>query len=610
MPRSTTSLINRLETEINNYISHKVEISPRVKYSQYKTINRIYRFRNRDLNDGNKINDDLSYNYYFDIISPRVDSEIKNLRFDTKHILAFSQNPRTDFAAVFLANASLKSWMADNGEDLKLKTAIEEFVANGNVGFKRTADGYELIDSLNTFITNTTAESIDDTDIIERYQMSASRIRRQEAWRDEVKDEVIKNCGNKFFKSDVMSTENDTTGTVYEIFEFTGEVNEAEYNEVAGIEAEGDGSKYFLAKIVVCGLQDGDKSGERYVLFAEKLPTGKKLSDYYIYAHRGRYEGRFWRVGMYEMLFDHQVRCNQIGNDLARGLEWASKVIFKSADTRPLENIRADLDNGDIIHNAESLTQLEVRMQGVDQLIADWNRVQQDADRLANSYEVVRGENLPSGTAFRLGLLMDQNAGKFFVLLRQKISLPYKRVFREWILPDLLGDMKGKDIFRFTGDTEVIDQLRLLMVESWYADNLIEIGPHTQEVAETIKQEKFEELSDQDPVIENTKEIWEGVQKRLFVTITGEEYLGNEMIQDIMSLLPLEQDIERINFMLDTVYKIRGLNIPPKVPPRYKQQPGEGQESEVQPEQQQGLQGGLASPVQQFQGAEAGGNIQ
>lgn len=585
MTNNTTGLISRIETEINNYLSKSVEVSSGVKFSQYKTINRIYKFRNRDLNNGNKLNDDLSYNYYFDIISPRVDSEVKNLRFDSKDILFFSQNPQIDFAAVFLANASLKSWMSDNGEDLELKTAMEEFSANGNVGFKRIADGYELIDPLNTIITNTTAKTIDDTDIIERYQMSASEIKRNKTWDEDVKARVIKECGNKTFKSSIDASGEDMTAKSYEIYEFTGELSEAEYNEIKGIEEDGDENTYFLAKIVMCGLSAGDKESERYILYAEKLPPNKKLSDYYIYAHRGRYEGRFWRVGMYEMLFDHQVRANQIGNDISRGLEWASKVIFKSADTRHLENIRADLDNGDIIHDAESLTQLEVRMQGIDQLIADWNRVQQDADRLANSYEVIRGENMPSGTAFRLGLLMDQNAGKFFVLLRQKLCLPYQLVFLKWILPKLLKDMKAKEIFRFTGDTDVVDQLRLLMVESWYANNLVEIGPHTKEIADTIKQEKFEELKNQDPVIKNSDTIWDGVKDRMFVTITGQEYMGNEVIQDIVSLLPMEQDPARISYMLDMVYKIRGLNVPPKLPAQYIQQ-AKGEQEQMQPQMQ------------------------
>jgi hypothetical protein len=558
MSATKSSLFSRIESEISNYITNKIEISPGVFFSQYNLINRIYKFRNRDLS-GTKINPDLSYNYYFDIISPRTDSEVKNLRFDTKNIMVFSQNPIKDFAAVFISNASLKSWMAKNGEDIKLKTAVEEFVSNGNVGFKKVAGGYEIVDVLNTYITNQKAQNIEDTDIVERHELTASQLRRMKGWDQDKIDTVIKELGNKSFKASTQTTPIDSTGKRYEIFEFTGEVNEQEFNQAKGLPA-GDENKYFLAKIVVAGLRESG-TGEKHTLFAEKL-TGT-MSDHYIFAHRGRYEGRFWRVGMYEMLFDHQIRANEIGNQLARGLEWASKVIFRSKDSKILQNIRADMDNGDIVIT-EDLVQVDVRMRSLDQLVTDWNRLMNDADKLSNSYEVVRGEAMPSGTPFRMGLLMDQNAGKLFMLLRQKITLPYKRVFREWVLSELIKDMKAQDVFRFVGETDIMDQLREILVYSWYSKNLVAIGPHTKDTALAIKQEKLEEIRKSDPAINNSKEIWDSVLPRLFVTITGENYDLSEQVQDLTQLIGFEQDPDRINWILDQVYRSRNIPIPPK----------------------------------------------
>lgn len=562
MPEQTSTLYKRIETEIENYLSKKVEISNGVNYSQYEIINRINKFTNHD-QSGDKINPDLSYNYWFDIISPRVDSEVKNLRFDSKNILVFSQNPRKDFAAIFVANASLKNWLSENGEDIKLKTVIERFTANGNVGFKRVKGGYNIIDDVNTYITNIKAETENDTDFIERYEMTASQIKRMSAWDQTVADTVIKDLGNKTFTSAPETTPIDTSGKKYEIFEFTGEVNEKEYNLIAGISAEGDENNFFLAKVVVAGLHK-NKKGSKYTLFAEKLVGN--MSDYYIYAHRGRYTGRFWRVGMYELLFDHQIRANEIGNGLAAGLAWASKVVFKSEDNQILQNIRADIDNGDVIITKD-LSQVDVRMRGTDQLIADWNRLMADADRLSNSYDVVRGEAMPSQTPFRMGLLMDQNSGKLFTMLRQKVTLPYKRVFKNWVLPELIKDMKATDVFRFTGETDILDQLYEIIVNSWYMDNLVKIGPHTEDVGKAIKQEKLDAIKKEDPTLKNAKEIWEGIRSRTFVTITGENSNIEDLIQDLMALVPLESDPNRIAWILDTIYKARGIPIPPPKPP-------------------------------------------
>lgn len=558
MEQKTYSLCKRIENEIKNYTDTKLEISEGVFFSQYNLIKRIYKFRNKDLGVS-KINEDLSYNYYFDIISPRADAEIKNLRFDTKHILLFSQNPIKDFAAVFVSNAALKSWMAEGGEDEKLKEVVEEFVANGNVGFKKVAGGYEIIDPLNTYPTNQTAKHIDDTDLIERHEMTASQIKAMSGWDQDEGDKVIKDLGNKFFKASDRSTPVTTSANKYEIFEYTGEVSEEEFNEVKGIE-KGDKNTYFLAKVIVAGLKT-DGTGDKHILFAEKIDG--KMSDYYLYAHRGRYEGRFWRIGMYELLFDHQIRANEIANNLARGLDWASRVIFKSSNSRIMQNIRADLENGDVVIT-DNLDQIDVRMHGMDQLIADWNRLMSDADRLSNSFEIVRGENLPTGTPFRLGALLDQNAGMLFILLRQKITLPYKRVFREWVLPTLVKELKGKDVFTLIGETEILDQLREIMVERWYMNNLINIGPHTQEVAKAIKAEKLDDLRKVDPVIKNTEDIWKGVLPRIFVTITGENTDIADQITDLINLIGLEDDPERKAWILDQIYRVRNIPIPPK----------------------------------------------
>lgn len=558
MPERQSSLFKRMESEIETYTSSKIELSQGVFFSQYNTIQRIYKFKNKDLS-GSKLNEDLSYNYHFDIISPRADSETKNLRFDTKHILAFSQNPRVDFSAVFIANAMLKKWMSENGEDDKLKDAVEEFSANGNIGFKKVKGGYETVDALNTYITNQKAKTINDTDLIERHEMTASDIMKMDVWDD--KEEVIKNLGNKSFTASDNTTAIDTTNKMYEFFERTGEISELEYKELKGEEpSEDDEHKYFLAKVIVAGLKKGG-TGKKYVMFAEKLSG--VMEDHYIFAHRGKYEGRFWRVGMYELLFDHQIRANQIGNDLAVGLEWASKAIFHSTDSSVMTNIRADLDNGDVI-TAKDLSQLNTRMGGMDQLIADWNRLMADANSLAHASEVVTGESLPSGTPFRLGALLDQNAGKMFVLLRQKITLPYRRVFKEWVMGELIKDLSGEDIFTLVGEVDILDQLREIVVNDWYFKNLVNIGPHTREMAEAIKAEKLDELRQVDPTIKNVKSIWKGVLPRMFITITGENSDMADNIADLTALLEKEVDPERINFLLDTIYKVRGIPVPPK----------------------------------------------
>lgn len=582
MKDQNNQLFTRLRTEINNYLSAKIEISEGVFFSQYQLIKRIMKFKNRDL-AGTKITDDLRYLYYFDIISPRVDAEVKNLRFDTKDILIYSDNPNKDFAVAFICNAMLKSWMLKNGEDTKLKTVVEEYVANGNIGFKKINGGYETVDPINTFVTNQKAETINDTDLIERHEMTASQLKAMTVW-DNV-DEVIRDCPNKMFSATVNTTQIQTVSKHYEIFEYTGEISEFEYNQAKDI-PDGDPHTYFLAKLVVAGLTKNG-SGEKYIMFCEKLKG--TMSDWYIYAHRGRYEGRFYRVGVYETLFDHQIRANEIANDIAAGLEWASKVIFKSNDSRILQNIRADMDNGDVIIT-QDLQQVDVRLHNLDQLIADWNRLIKDVDTLTGSSDVVRGQ-ISVMIPFRTLSLMNENAGKMFLFLRQKITLSFQQVFKEWMLPTFIKKLKGQEVFTVTGDEDLAEQFREQIVNAWYLQNLIKIGYHDQATAEQIKAEKLKELQDSDPVIINTLDVWKNVLPRLYVTITGENSSQADQIQNILDVMPMEADVNRRNFLLDRIYAMRHIPVPPRNLPQGQivqpQDPNAGPGQPTQPNAQQ-----------------------
>lgn len=551
-------VLDIIRAEIDDYLGGTAQISEGVTFSQHKLYKRISIFKNRHFPKG-KMTDLGEYKYWFDIIQPRINTEMKNLRFGSKNILPFSVNPIGDFAAVFTLNAALGEWMWNTGREEELIDSIERFSGEGNLLFKKVKGGYETCDFDNTFIINQSAKTVNETPVVQRAQLTQSELRAKAGVYKNV-DDVISKCGNKFFKKSPRSGQMATTSPMYEIFERNGEISEAALFEAQG-EKGGDETKYLLARIVVAGMAN-DKDEERFVLFAE--PLKGKMSDYFVEAHRGPYKGRWWREGLYEMLMDHQYRANEIGNQLARGLDWASKVIFKDDSPEIVQNVRTDLQNGDTIRSA-NMSQVEVRMQGLDQLIADWNRLMDDADRIANSFEVIQGGDMPANMPFALGRLLDNNASKLFVMLRGKLGHAYARVYKDFVLPELVKDIKAKDIIRVTGNSDFIDRFRQIAVEGWYLKNLAKIGPHTSDMAKALKEAKLEELSQTEPLIENAKELWDGILSRTRVTITGENYDVSGNLQTIASVLTFEQDPVRRAFLLDTIYAAKGIPVPPAV---------------------------------------------
>jgi hypothetical protein len=353
-------------------------------------------------------------------------------------------------------------------------------------------------------------------------------------------------------------------------------VDEKSLFEAQGKEG-GDENKYILAKIIVAGLKKGSKEG-KYVLFAEEID--KKP---YKEAHRGKYEGRWFRKGLFEILFDCQTRANEISNQLARGLEWASKTFYRTSDTLIVQNALTDMRNGDII-KAQELTQVETRMQGLDQLVADWNRNIEIANSLANSYEVVTGESLPSNTPFRLGSMMNQNANKLFDFLREKLALAMEGLFNDWILPDMMKELRSKKVLELTGDQKYLDEYYKVVAKSWYIKNLFIMPPHSTKQGEELVNLKVEEMKNSENRIEIEKGFWEGFKPRAKVVITGESVNLMAELETLFSFIQLEEDPVRRSALIELAMGKKGVDITGLPKTEQPQQPVPVQQTKLQPQ--------------------------
>jgi hypothetical protein len=256
-------------------------------------------------------------------------------------------------------------------------------------------------------------------------------------------------------------------------------------------------------------------------------------------------------------------------------LEYASKILFKAPDKKVLiQNVLTDLENGDIIEG--DVGQIEVRMQGFDQLIADWNKTMELADKLANSYEIVAGETMPAGTPFQLGALLNVNANKLFEFIRQKLGIVYECILEEWIVPQIMKELKSTDVLRITGDSDYLDRYYQILVDAWYVTNLAAIGPHTKEMADGIKKIKLDEIRTKGAdLVKLEKGLWDGVKPRINITITGERIAMQSDLATLAQFIGLESDPVRRSALIEMAMKKKGIDttnlpkteVPKKVAP-------------------------------------------
>ena len=555
------TILNTIKNELESYKNGTVELFDGIPYSAHKLVRRINLFKNQYYPTG-KQDSQGNIKYWYDIISPRVDAEVKNIDFDTKDIVLVS-DPEEDAGKLLIANARLKDFLRETGQAAKLNESIERGVEWGNVVWKKVKGDYQIVELDKFMVLNQTAKTLDDSDVIEYEVMTPVDIRKKVGVWENV--EKLIEAGKK---------EEGKTAPEFHIYERNGEITTREYYEAKG-EKGGDEKTYLLAKVIVGGTE---KDAPSEVLFCNEM-TKKPYKEY----HRSKYSGRWIRQGMYEILFDCQTRANEIGNQIARGLEWASKTVFRSSDRVIAQNIMTDLVSGDVIKSVD-LQQVQTRMDGFDQLIADWNRNLQTADSLANSFEVVTGESLPSGTPFRLGERLNANANKLFDFLREKLGIAFQDVVGEWILPELLKDLRAKTVIKLTADSGVLTRYYEMLVESWYVQNLVSLPPHGPEVAVLFKEAKLQELlRNKEATVKLERAMWDDFKPRATVVITGENVNLSAELEDLRNFATIEPDPVRRTALVEIAMKKRGIDVDklPKSPP---QPPAAQEMSQTQPQ--------------------------
>lgn len=553
------NILNILKSEITNYIGGSVNVRG-VSFSTYETIQKIERFSNCQYKNGNT--DSLgNIKYWYDISLPAVMNEVKNIDFDTKDITIESDG-KNDGLRKLLSNLKLKKWMRDNEEGVRINEIIEESSGWGNVVLKKSKNTpyYDKLDLTNIYVINQLARSISgespDSQVIERHIMTQSDLREMKGiWDDEKIEYAIKELGDKGFMSGegAGSIVNDGQ-PYYEVYERNGETSLADLKEAQGLEREeGDEEQYTLAKIVA--IINKSSHTKSCVLFAGKISE----MPYFEY-HRGKYDGRWLRKGIYEILFDIQMRANECGNQIARALEFGGHQIFQSPDTLIFENILTDLKRGDIIKTSQ-LSRVDMSSYDINQYITEWNKLIELRNSLTNSSEIVEGTT-PAGTPFKLGRLMNANANKFYDFIREKLGLCIESVYNKCVLPNLLKNFKLDEAIMITGDSDIMKRYFEMRVESWYIRNLWKFPPHDEEMAKAIKEQAMSKvMANKSEMLKIEKGFWDDFKPRASVVITGE---GSNIISDLDTLatfIQLEADPIRRSALIEMAMKKKNIDI-------------------------------------------------
>ncbi len=534
--------IDMLASEVLSFDT-PIYLTEKVTFNQNETVKKIKQHQNNGFSTKYK-KDRIFYN----IGNSRVDTAVKKIDLDTKDIQP-KINKEGYQAANFLVKGELQRYFKETQHGTKLNELVEIFADEGNVVVKKDdQDIYRKVNLENLIVVDQTAETLEDTTVIEKHKYNPTefkRIAKEGGW--ENWEDVLKT-----FIDDV-----DTKDKYIYVYERYGEMSLAEYKYLQGENVEfGDDGKYLMTISIAAMAEpkrdktftDSDISG--YLMFCEDLKgetqdDGSQKFKPYKEAHYDAYQGRWLRKGIREKLFAYQERALELANQIREAMEWSTLHVFWSRDNKIAgRNVFKSIEQGQIIQ-ADDLNILNVAERNLAAYAQEWNNLLMLADREAQSFEVATGESLPSGTTLGGMQLQTAAVGEYFGFKREKFGLFLKDVFNDWVVPELVKRITTEHNLEMEGSPEYMDLYMEAVVKGWIYRNYLKmmaLAGRTvtpQELDQLVQLKKLELAKKPKLMVKVLRDFFKGIEVNMDVIITGETINKQNRINNGFQLLQL-----------------------------------------------------------------------
>lgn len=388
-----------------------------IKYNQRQIINQI----NCYINDQFLERED---GLFWNITNHRITHFSKLISPDTKDLYPYGLG-ELNFWQSWALRKFVKQWFDDESFYKTLNDAAEGLATYGSVVWKKVTDdkGKTTIEESNllNLYFDQSIEHIEDTSIVEKHYLSKGQLWEKDgAWdfiQDLIKEEKDEYEINEFWGF----VDRDDNGTL---------VHEYQHKFVYGMDAE-----------------------ER-ILWEEHV---NEEDCPYIDFHLGRFRGRWMRVGVPERLFKLQARTNELVNQNAQATSIASLLLLRSDNPDSTGNVIEQAENGQIIPDG-TLQQIGITNVGLQGFIAEMQMINEQADRLCLTPEIIQGESSPSNTTFRGISVVNAGAVTAFKNAKQDFFEKIAHVLITDIFPYFVKKWKHSDILEMAEDDADIEE--------------------------------------------------------------------------------------------------------------------------------------------------------
>lgn len=404
---------------------------------------------------------------FFNVVNPPCEVSTKMLNIDTKNIRLWPMNPKSYFST-WLLEKELKLWLKNSKMGKILNVLAEQAPKFGSVVLEKTKDGAEVVD-LRRLINDPTVDSLQDSRFVTTIHYMTPTQLRETGW-DNVEEAIT-----RFSDPDTMLAYEDEYGNVNQMQSTPYIKVYKRYGEVPEWWIDGGKSEKLVKALFITAGADyqyrnvqGQPTGEQGItLFSSKWHKKWPFKDF----HYTKVKGRWLGVGIIEMLFDVQVRMNELKNTRRFNMEISGITLYQTKDKSMVRNVLTDLMPGDLIQTGQNgIEPIANEDRNLQAYKDEEQSYSMQADRLSFAYEAVRGEPLPASTPATNAVIANQGATSVYAFKRENLALFLQDFFNDLVLPQLMRDLTPEHIMRFVGTTQELQKLDEAAAEIFVSD--------------------------------------------------------------------------------------------------------------------------------------------
>lgn len=533
----------QLEKELQDFFESKIIVGGAkgrkekgYKYNQSDTLNLIEFVGASKFERGEKDSEGQDKIYLNSSVF-RADVASKQIDIDVKDVAFIPEDSQSDIPCI-LSRKMFKDWAKDEGLGIRFNEMVEKFPFYGSLVIKvRGKDDFDIVD-LNKLRNQQDAISLNDAS----YVIIEHTMKMWEA--KEMPDWDLSGLKDIDWNDDI---------TIYERY---GRVPMQFFDKTAD-ESDSVDTVSFLV------IDKKEKENNACVLFIEEIKK-RPFKE----AHWKRRNGRWLGIGEIENNFENQKARNAVFNMRMRSTLWSSKNIFQSTDEGVGKNLVSEVRDGEVLQITANGNITPVNTQT--KALADYNAtddvVEKNSDQKSFTYEVATGEQLQSGTPFRLGVLLSNSVNSHFALKREKLALMIKELLYDYILPSFEKELnKDRIEYLFSGSDgyeELIESVSNAKLADFIKKSVFEKGKvPTLEEQEAYKN-AVKLLRGVD--IEILKDSFKDVKYKVDIVITGEAVNVESKIETLTNFYNAmtQRGDPRAEKMLNRISSLLGERIP------------------------------------------------